>query len=70
VHDAQARDAAGARYQAAWRRQFSTRIRAANAFANLAMRPDRFAALGRVIAAMPATLTLGARLSGKVKPLG
>ncbi|GAD54390.1 FAD dependent oxidoreductase [Limimaricola cinnabarinus LL-001] len=70
VHDARARDAAGARYQAAWRRQFSTRIRAANAFANLAMRPDRFAALGRVIAAMPATLTLGARLSGKVKPLG
>ncbi len=67
--DARARDAAGASYHAAWRRQFSTRIRAANAFANLAMRPDRFAGLGRVIAAVPATLTLGARLSGKVKPV-
>ena len=66
---AEARDRAGARYQAAWRRQFSTRIRAANAFAHLAMRPARFAGLGGLIAAMPGTLTLGARLSGKVKPV-
>ena len=69
VADRAARDAAAARYQAAWRRQFSTRIRAANAFAGLAMRPERFAGLGRVIAAVPATLTLGARLSGKSKVL-
>ncbi|MCP1170436.1 hypothetical protein NHG85_18185, partial [Limimaricola sp. ASW11-118] len=67
--DADARDRAGARYHAAWRRQFSTRIRAANAFAHLAMRPTRFAGLGGLIAAMPGTLTFGARLSGKVKPL-
>ena len=67
--DAGARDRAGALYHKAWRKQFSTRIRAANAFAQLAMRPARFASLGGVIAAMPASLTLGARLSGKVKPL-
>ncbi|SDY92523.1 NAD(P)/FAD-dependent oxidoreductase [Citreimonas salinaria] len=67
--DRKARDRAGARYQAMWRRQFSTRIRAANAFANLAMRPERFAGLGRLISTVPATLTLGAWLSGKVKPV-
>ena len=56
---------AGVRYAAAWRRHFSTRIRAANVFAQVAMRPATFSGLVNVIAALPATLTLGALLSGK-----
>ena len=69
VHDPDARVAAGARYAAAWRRQFGARIRAANAFAQLAMRPETFRAVGRAIELAPGLLTLGARLSGKAKPV-
>ena len=67
--DPTARAAAGARYARAWRRQFAGRIRAAGLFARLAMRPEAFESLGGVLAAAPALLTLGARLSGKAKPL-
>ena len=63
------RAAAGERYARAWRRQFAARIHAAGAFAGLAMRPGLCRPLGAAIGAMPAVLTLGARLSGKAKPL-
>lgn len=69
LHDPAARAEAGGRYAAAWRRQFAARIRAANAFAQVAMRPRTFRHVGGVIEMAPALLTLGARLSGKVKPV-
>lgn len=67
--DIDARVAIGRRYEAAWRRQFALRIRAAGVFAALAIRPSTARAAGALIAAMPPILTLGAGLSGKAKPL-
>ena len=69
VNDEAARARAGARYSAAWRRQFATRIRAAAGFSALAVRAERLMPLAGMIAAVPRTLTLGARLSGKTKPV-
>jgi uncharacterized membrane protein len=63
------RAAIGRRYEAAWRRQFALRIRAAGVFAALAIRPSTARVAGALIAAMPPILTLGAALSGKAKPL-
>ena len=67
--DPAARAVAGERYARAWRRQFAARIRAAGLFARVAMRPGACRPLGALIGAMPTVLTLGARLSGKSKPL-
>ena len=60
---------AGARYARAWHRQFATRIHAAAAFSALATRAERLMPLAGVIERVPATLTFGARLSGKTKPV-
>ncbi|WP_062203360.1 NAD(P)/FAD-dependent oxidoreductase [Aureimonas sp. AU12] len=64
-----ARQRAGKRYEAAWRRQFAGRIRAAGLFAGIALHAPSAAVAGALIAAAPAILTLGARLSGKTKPI-
>ena len=58
---------AAARYAAAWRRLFATRIRAASAFAQIAVQPASARIMTAVIRLLPATLTLGAALSGKTK---
>lgn len=64
-----ARLEAGRRYESAWRRQFAGRIRAADLFAKIALHAPSAAMAGALIAAVPPILTLGARLSGKVKPI-
>ena len=69
IRDPEARGAAGAAYARAWRAQFAGRIRAAGLFAGLAARPGVSAPLAALVAALPRTLTLGARLSGKTKPV-
>ena len=56
-----------ARYSVAWRRLFATRIHAASAFAQIAIQPASARAMTAVIRMLPATLTLGAALSGKTK---
>ena len=58
---------AAARYAAAWRRLFATRIHAASAFAQIAVQPASARIMTAVIRLLPATLTLGAALSGKTK---
>jgi flavin-dependent dehydrogenase len=58
---------AAARYSAAWRRLFATRIHAASAFAQVAIQPASARAMTAVIKLLPATLTLGAALSGKTR---
>lgn len=63
------RDEAGRRYQIAWRRQFSTRVRAAALIARIALGPGGETAMRAVIKTFPAALTLGARLSGKTLPV-
>ncbi len=63
------RDEAGRRYQSAWRRQFSVRLRAAALIARIALGPGGATAMRAVIKNFPATLTLGARLSGKTRPV-
>ena len=69
--DPAARARAGDAYGAAWRRQFGGRIRAADLIARAAMRADRLApAIVPMLRAAPALLTLGARLSGKERPIG
>jgi flavin-dependent dehydrogenase len=56
---------AAAGYDADWRASFAPRIRAAGAFAHLAMRPAAVAALLPLFKLFPHILTLGARWSGK-----
>lgn len=56
---------AGRRYTAAWRRQFTGRIRAAAAFAWLAARPNNSPTARAVMRVAPSLLTLGARMAGK-----
>ncbi|TIO73582.1 MAG: FAD-dependent monooxygenase [Mesorhizobium sp.] len=63
------REAAGRRYQAAWRRLFATRILAAEAIARIALGPGGAALMEAVVRNFPPALTLGARLSGKTKPV-
>ncbi|WP_102958391.1 NAD(P)/FAD-dependent oxidoreductase [Mangrovicella endophytica] len=63
------RAAAGRRYEAAWKAQFSLRIRAAELFARLALRREGRAIGSRIIGAMPQLLTAGAALAGKTKVL-
>jgi len=52
-------------YRSAWRRHFSTRLRASAWFAQLAMRPLPSALLLPAFRLAPALLTSGARLAGK-----
>jgi 2-polyprenyl-6-methoxyphenol hydroxylase-like FAD-dependent oxidoreductase len=54
------------RYVAAWRRQFTPRLRLAAVFAHLAMRPRSSAALMKLLQLWPQLLTHGARWGGKV----
>ncbi|MDB5542129.1 MAG: monooxygenase FAD-binding [Devosia sp.] len=57
---------AGLRYAAAWRRQFAVRILTASALAGLASRPLTAGAMHQFVRAFPASLFLGAQLSGKI----
>jgi len=56
-------------YEAAYRRNFESRIRSASAFAALAMRPRAAAAAAGLLKCAPGLLALGARFAGKAKPL-
>lgn len=58
-------DAIGHRYERAWRRQFSGRLRAAAWIASVALAPGGGNVIRAVTKNFPAVLTLGARLSGK-----
>jgi flavin-dependent dehydrogenase len=57
----------GRRYVAAWRRQFSPRLRLATAFAHLAMRPSGARLLMTAAHLWPGLLTAAARWSGKTR---
>jgi len=63
------REVAGKKYSVVWRTQFATRIYASSAFAQILVRPTNANFAHAVIKAAPAILTIGARLSGKTKPL-
>lgn len=69
LDDPAARAAAGRRYARDWHRQFALRIRAAAAFSHLAMSPVIAGVAGRVVETLPGILTVGARLSGKTRPV-
>lgn len=56
-------------YEAAYRSNFAPRMRAAWAFAQLAMRPHAAAAVSGMLATVPGLLALGARCAGKARPL-
>lgn len=56
-------------YQAAWRRNFSQRLRTAALYAHLFMRPASAVAAAKVMQQFPGLLTFGARLSGKDQAL-
>ncbi|MFO0993134.1 MAG: FAD-dependent monooxygenase [Hyphomicrobiales bacterium] len=58
-------DSIGAAYQRDWRRHFAPRIRAASAFARLALAPSTHGVIRAVLRREPRLLTFGARLSGK-----
>lgn len=58
---------AGRRYAKAWRQQFATRICLASVLAALAGLPPTADLMRRVVSLFPATLSLGARLSGKTR---
>ena len=68
--DEAARRRATQAYAQAWRRQFRSRIHAANVFSRLAMRTELHRALTPVFARLPGLLTQGARLSGKSRTVG
>ncbi len=59
------REAAGRRYERAWKALFSTRVYAAAAIARIALDPGGAALMGATIRTCPPALTLGAKLSGK-----
>ncbi|MFU0505583.1 NAD(P)/FAD-dependent oxidoreductase [Pseudaminobacter sp. NGMCC 1.201702] len=63
--DLRARQIAGQRYSLAWKKLFSTRIHAAAAFAQLAVRRESAPLMRTMVGAFPVILTLGAKLSGK-----
>jgi menaquinone-9 beta-reductase len=67
--DIAGRAEAGARYSRAWRRQFALRIRLGAILARLAILPATANAMRLVVQAMPASLSLGATLSGKARLL-
>ncbi|MER8392302.1 NAD(P)/FAD-dependent oxidoreductase [Mesorhizobium sp. M1340] len=63
------REAAARRYEAAWKRLFSTRVHAAAALAGIALRPGSATVMAAIVRNFPQALTLGAQLSGKTKPV-
>ncbi|UVC18176.1 NAD(P)/FAD-dependent oxidoreductase [Mesorhizobium onobrychidis] len=63
------REAAGKRYEAAWKRLFSTRVYAAAALAGIALSPGSATLMAAIVRNFPQALTLGAQLSGKTKPV-
>ncbi|MBA3448574.1 MAG: NAD(P)/FAD-dependent oxidoreductase [Pseudaminobacter sp.] len=65
ISDRNARQAAGRNYSAAWRAQFSTRIRVAAILARIALSPSAATFAGFLAHSVPELLTIGARLSGK-----
>ncbi len=69
VWDAAGRAKVGDRYSAAWHRQFALRILIASGLAGLASRPLTADLMHRFVRAFPASLFLGARLSGKILPV-
>lgn len=66
--DRSSRDEAGRTYALAWRQQFATRIRLAATLSVLASSPRGAALMRAVVNRVPASLSIGARLSGKTKP--
>jgi flavin-dependent dehydrogenase len=62
-------EAVGSDYEAAWRRNFAARTRAAAAFAALTTRHPTRAIAVRLLPRLPAFLTLGAHWSGKDRML-
>jgi menaquinone-9 beta-reductase len=67
IHNRAARQRAGQRYSARWRRQFVLRIGAADLFARIAAFPRSADIVGPLVTTFPKILTLGAELSGKSK---
>jgi flavin-dependent dehydrogenase len=61
-------DEIGNAYAAEWKNLFAARIRAASWFARLAMSPTAAELILPVLKQIPQLLTVGALLSGKVKP--
>ena len=56
-------------YARAWRRNFSTRLRAAALYAQIFMRPRSTRMALALMERFPSVLVLGARFSGKADPL-
>jgi flavin-dependent dehydrogenase len=69
VWDEAAQAEAGRAYTRLWRRQFATRIHAASLVAGLSASPLGARLMGAVIRVLPASLSLGARVSGKTAAL-
>ena len=63
------RTEAGRAYALAWRHQFATRIRLGATLATLATSPKGVKLMRAVVGQFPASLSFGARLSGKTTPL-
>lgn len=63
------RAATARRYSVAWQKQFSTRIRVASLLARLAIFPTTAAAMMAFVRVFPASLSVGAALSGKTRTL-
>ena len=63
------REAAGRSYSAAWRRQFSLRIRLAAVISGLAASTDGARLMAGCISQFPSSLSWGARLSGKTRKI-
>src|SRR6185503_15647653 len=66
---AAALDAVAREYEGAWRANFAPRVRAASVLAALATRAPGRATAARLVALLPAVLTLGAHWSGKDRVL-
>ena len=64
--DEAGREMAGHRYAAAWHSQFALRILTASVLADIASRPLTARLMRGLVSAFPASLFLGARMSGKV----
>jgi len=60
---------AGKRYASAWRSQFATRIHVATALAEIAIHPRAASLATSLVKILPATLTIGATLSGKTRTI-
>jgi len=67
--DIGARSAAGQAYGSAWRDQFATRIRLAALLSGIAASSNGAKFMQAVISRFPVSLSLGAALSGKTKPV-